>query len=103
VAWVQQGRVRYFYRSVRRGRRVLHEYYSGVEAQLAAALAEERQRQRLAERRVRRRDQKTWQTAQDPLDELLLVTDLLVRALLLLSGYHQHHCGDWRRRRERNR
>jgi hypothetical protein len=34
---------------------------------------------------------------------LLMATDLLVRAALLLAGYHQHHLGDWRRRNARRR
>jgi hypothetical protein len=33
------------------------------------------------------------------LDGLKELTDLLLKAALLSEGYHQHHRGEWRRRR----
>ncbi|MGD9893490.1 MAG: hypothetical protein AB7R89_17845 [Dehalococcoidia bacterium] len=41
------------------------------------------------------------QTAEATLAALCETTDLLVRAALLSAGYHQHHRGEWRRRRSK--
>lgn len=90
----------YYYRSRRRGRRVDRDYLGrGPEASLAAALVEERQRQRQAKRQQRVEAQQVWEAASAPLEELLQEVDLLVRAVLLINGWHQHARGQWRRRR----
>lgn len=99
MAWVSEGSSRYYYRSVRRGRKVLREYYGGgEEARLAAALDAERRRQREADLQLRRDARDAFESASGPLDRLIAVTDLLVRATLLARGFHQHHQGEWRRR-----
>jgi hypothetical protein len=36
----------------------------------------------------------------EPTEELCEATELLARATLLASGYHQHKRGEWRQRRE---
>jgi hypothetical protein len=78
---------------------VVRQYLGrGEEARLAAALVQERQRQRQVDRQARQADQQVWEAACEPLADLIARTDLLLRAVLLANGYHQHHHGEWRRR-----
>lgn len=101
MGWITRGNCRFYVRSVRRGRRTLHEYYgTGAEAELAAALDAERRRRREADRAGAAGRKAAWRAAVAPLDRLAAVTDLLARAVLLAGGYHQHHQGQWRRRRD---
>jgi hypothetical protein len=80
---------------------VVREYVGcGVLGELAAQLdAEERQRR---EGRAARwnDEQADLDALEAPVAELSEVSDLLVRAALLASGYHQHNRGEWRLRRE---
>src|SRR6516162_1307781 len=103
MAWVGRGTKRYFVRSVRQGDRVLHEYYgSGLEAELAAALDDDRRRDRDADRAARTRAEAAWRAACEPLDRLEVATDELVEVVLLAVGYRRHHLGEWRLRRDRD-
>ena len=102
MAWVVRGGCRFYVRSVRRGRQVGREYYgTGAEAELAAALDAEKRRRRVEDREVAVQRAAIWRDAVGPLDRLVALTDLLVRATLLAGGYHQHHQGEWRRHRDR--
>lgn len=103
MAWERRQRGgRYYYRSVRRGGRVVKEYLGcGPAAELLADLdAQERQRRR-QERDAERRSRKQRAEAQAPLEEFILGVEALTRAALMEAGYHQHDRGEWRRRRER--
>jgi hypothetical protein len=95
---MHRGRLRYT-RCRRRGGRVVREYVGrGPAAELVAqadALARAARRKEVEARRVERAN---WDTARAPLQELVVVTDLLVAAALLAAGYHQHDRGAWRRR-----
>ena len=103
MAWVQRGGCRFYVRSVRCGRRVGREYFgTGAEAELAAALDADRRRRREADRAEAAGRRAAWRAAVAPLERLAVVSDLLVRAVLLAGGYHQHHQGQWRRRRDRS-
>jgi hypothetical protein len=98
MAWLQVGKYRSYRRSVRAGRRVRTHYYgAGVEGELAFALDQERQRQRLTGRQVRARVRGVWETASLPLGKLIDVTDLLLAAALNAAGYHCHQRGEWRK------
>ena len=100
MGWITRGNCRFYVRSVRRGRRTVHEHFgTGAEAELAAALDAEKQRQRAADRVAAARRADCWRAAVAPLDRLAAVTDLLARAVLLAGGCYQHHPGEWRRRR----
>jgi hypothetical protein len=100
MAWLQRGNSRCYVRSVRHGRRVLQEYFgNGPEAQLAALIDQERQRQRQLQRQARLAAQETWRVASEPMNELVQLSDLLLRATLLVNGYYQHHGAEWRPRR----
>jgi hypothetical protein len=96
VAWERQGNHVYFYRSRRAGRRVVRDFYgNGPEAQLAAALVEQRRQRQQAAREGRRAAQEPWDEAARPVDELRTALELLVDVALLAGGFHQHR-GQWR-------
>ena len=105
MAWSrkQRGpRSGYYYRSRRVDGRPVKLYVGrGPDAELAARLDER-------EREDRRAERGTWLTERVRLavvdaafaDARSLV-DLLVRAALILSGFHLHRGSEWRRRRGR--
>lgn len=69
-------------------------------AQLAAA--EDAMRQEARERALaaRRTEQERDAEAELPLTVLAAVGEALLGATLVISGYHRHDRGEWRRRRE---
>jgi hypothetical protein len=95
----------YYYTAERVGGRVVKHYIgsgrvAAIAAQLTATWRAERTAERDAERAADRRARKELadlDAALAPLDEL---ADLLARAALLAAGFHRHHRGEWRRRRE---
>ena len=99
MPWVRRGRHRYYVRRRKvRGTFVRQPFGRGPEAQLAAALAAQRQREREAEWARRRQERGRWEADTRVLQRLIAVSDLLVRAALLAAGFHQHQQGAWRRR-----
>ena len=99
MPWAQRGPHRYFFRKRKvRGRVVRRSLGRGPEAQLAAALAAQRQREREAEWARRRKERCRWDAKTETVQRLIEVSDLLVRAALLAAGFHQHQQGAWRRR-----
>jgi hypothetical protein len=100
MPWAQRGPHRYFFRKRKVGGRVVRRSYGrGPEAQLAAALVAQNQREREAQWARQRRERDRWETDTRTLQRLIAVSDLLMRAALLAAGYYQHQQGDWRRRR----
>ena len=100
MPWVRRGRHRYYVRRRRvNGSVVRQPYGRGPEAQLAAALAAQNQREREAQWARRRQERGRWEADTRALQRLIAASDLLVRAALLAAGFHQHQQGDWRRRR----
>jgi hypothetical protein len=99
MPWAQRGPHRYFFsKRVVRGRVVRRSLGRRTEAQLAAALATQRQREREAEWARRRQERGRWNAKTETVQRLIEVSDLLMRAALLAAGYHQHEHGDWRKR-----
>jgi hypothetical protein len=91
---------RYYTRSKKVNGRVVREYLgAGRVAALAARLdAQERE-----EKEMKRAELKALRAELDaldaPLNELHRQTELLTRVALILAGFHQHHRGEWRKRR----
>ena len=90
----------YLYRSMRRGGRVTSQYLaSGADALLITALeADERDWQRLDRERIRS-ERKEHDDVEQALDDLAGRARDLAAAALRAAGYHQHHRGEWRKRR----
>jgi hypothetical protein len=100
MPWAQRGQHRYYFRKRQVNGRVVRRFLGrGPEAHLAAALDARRQREREAARAARRDERQRWVDAKTPLDQLIEVSALLLRAALLGSGYHQHAGGHWRKRK----
>src|SRR5262249_31812668 len=100
MAWVQQGHQRYFYRSIRFGRRTTRVYLgSGAAAEEAAAATGRGRSGRRAQAAALRGDARRHAAAAAPLDEFCELTDLVMKATLIGRGFHQHCRGHWRRRR----
>jgi hypothetical protein len=91
----------YYTRSRKEGGRVVREYVGGgILGELAARMdAEERQR-RQEEVASQRRERERLDILSAPVEELCDAAEVIVRAALLASGYHQHNRGEWRKRRE---
>ena len=103
MPWVRRGRHRYYVRRRRvRGAVVRQPFGRGPEAQLAAALAAQRQREREAQWAQRRQERGRWDAKTETVQRLIEVSDLLVRAALLAAGFHQHERGAWRRKHGRS-
>lgn len=92
----------YYTRSRRVGGRVVREYIGGGELGADIALLDAEERAARAEKRAadRKREQQI-RDAEDLLNEFCNCVEVVARATLYLSGYHRHHQGEWRRRRER--
>lgn len=92
----------YYYRSVRRDGRPRKLYLgNGKAAAMLAQLYAEQQQQRRANRVALRAEQGQVAQADVALVELRTVVHLLVKAVLLVQGYHLHR-GKWRRWRRRH-
>lgn len=94
----------YYTRSRKEGGRVVREYVGGgILGELAARVdAEERQR-REEEAAYRREERERLDALSVPVEELCDAAEVIARAALLASGYHQHNRGEWRKRREQPR
>jgi hypothetical protein len=91
----------YYTRSRKEGGRVIREYVGGgilgeLTAQMDALERERRQEQTTCWKE----EQEELDALEAPVEEISEASDLLVRAALLASGYHQHNRGEWRLRRE---
>jgi hypothetical protein len=91
----------YYTRSRKVNGRVVREYVGGgVLGEVAARMdAEERQR-REEEAAALKDEQERMETLTAPVEELCEGVEILARAALLVSGYHRHNRGEWRKRRE---
>jgi hypothetical protein len=103
MSWEQRGDKRYYYRHQWQNGRSVRTYFGTGEAAELAATADALQRvQREREARQWRQEQERRAAAEALLIELSEQSDLLVRATLVVAGYHQHDRGAWRRKRECN-
>jgi hypothetical protein len=102
MAWESRQRGGLYYtRSRKENGRVVREYVgSGVLGRIAALEDEHERRRREEQAAYWREEQQDHDALQGAVDELSDVSDLLVRATLLASGYRQHNRGEWRLRRE---
>lgn len=99
MGWEKRGSGRYYYRKRRIGTRVVSEYMGGGELGAAAA-AHDRAAQdaREQESRSAKEEREKITALAEAGAEAEQGIRALVRAFLLLAGYHTHK-GQWRRRR----
>ena len=103
MAWqVVDGR-KYYYRHRRDGGRPRTVYVGAAgspAAELAAAADDLKRLGREAAARESHAERERLRGAEAPLVRLCAVSDVFTRAALLSAGFHRHHRGQWRRRRE---
>jgi hypothetical protein len=102
VSWDRKQRGgKYYYRSRRIDGKSMKEYVGrGPVAQLAARLDERERQDRRAEREALLVEQVRLAAADLAFMDARDLVELLVRATLVLGGFHTHH-SQWRRRRGR--
>jgi len=102
MGWEERRGHSYYYRSVREGKRVRKEYIGGgALGQLLAQIDELERLQREEEEASWREEQKRLQRSAGFLRELEEAAQILIRAQLLVDGFHKRN-GQWRRLRERS-
>ena len=90
----------YYVRKTRVGGRVVSQYVgTGAAAQLAAELDAHERAEREASRQALSADRERWARADAALDEMCEAVEVAARDGRILAGYHQHHRGEWRKRR----
>jgi hypothetical protein len=99
MAWEKRGRKKFYYRSYRKNGRVQKMCFgSGQRAQQAyeedLRKQEAKERERATRKEIQALDQQT--------NSIRDMTRTIANAHLLLGGYHQHHRGEWRKRRIHN-
>src|SRR5215203_1274297 len=102
MGWEERRGRLYYYRSVRKGKHVRKEYAGGGSlGQLAAQIDE-------LERLQREEEEASWKEEREHLErsagflrELQEAAEILIRAELLVAGFHKRK-GEWRRLRERS-
>lgn len=96
----RKGRGAYYTRSRREGGRVVREYVgTGETARLIAEFDRMERDEREAEAAIQREQRKQDAELDGLVSDFCGLVDGLARGLLLTEGYHQHHYGEWRRRR----
>ena len=103
MGWECRGSSQYYYRKIRRGRRVVSEYVGAGEFAILTALLDEEQR---AERQEQQEAERRRREEADQIDHELARFDdtlrLLTTIMLEEAGYHRHK-GQWRKQRHGRR
>ena len=101
MAWeTRQRGGRYYTRSKKINGRVIREYVgAGLKGELAAAADARARAERKAQEIAWRAEQERMEAALAPFEDFYDGVEILARASLILAGYHQHHRGEWRRKR----
>lgn len=105
MAWETRTRGgRYFTISKRAGGRISRHYVGiGPAAESVAAEVEAARKQRAQEAAAWQAKVGEIRAKENTLVEFCQLTDQLAAALLIASGYHRHHRGEWRRKRYVNK
>ena len=91
----------YYTRSRKEGGKVVREYVGGgILGELAARMDAEERRLREEEKASRREERERLDALAAPIEELCEAAEVIARAALIASGYHQHNRGEWRKKRE---
>jgi hypothetical protein len=94
----------YYTRSRKEGGKVVMEYVGGGVLGEIAALEDEYERRRREEEAAFFHEEcERLDALLAPVEELCEAAEVIARAALIASGYHQHNRGEWRKRREPRR
>jgi hypothetical protein len=101
MGWERRGNREYYYRATRVGGRVVKEYVPPLVAEAAALMDQGRREQRAAAAAAMKDARDELAALDAELAPLCELADALARGALLAAGYHRHHRGPWRKRRDR--
>jgi hypothetical protein len=100
MGWETRNGKSYYYRKERTGNRVRSVYVgSGLIGQLSAQTDEQGRAEKDEERRALRRQIEKQDAIDSRIDAVCDLTERLVTAALIASGFHQHK-RQWRRKRD---
>ncbi len=100
MSWETRGDQRYYYRARKAGGRVVKEYVgAGPNAEIAALQDTLAREARAVTTRVHQAERAGLEAVDGELTDVDDAIEALTRASLVLSGYHRHHRGTWRRRK----
>ncbi|MCW5853453.1 MAG: hypothetical protein KIT87_25525 [Anaerolineae bacterium] len=101
MGWETRQGHQYYYRARKVNGRVIRDYLgAGPAAQLAADQDAEAHQRRQAQRQADHEERQRLDALATSIAELDHAIEDLVHATLILAGYHRHHRGAWRKRRE---
>ena len=99
MGWEKGG---YYTRSEKVNGRVFRTYIGKGESGRRIAELDCLERERRAEAKEHeKRDRQETEELETKVNELNEWADLLAKIALIVAGFHQHHRGNWRKRRER--
>ena len=102
MPWKRRGDRLYFYRSRREGCRVVQDYVGrGAAAGLVANLIAEERVKRTGARKKCQEAQRRYADMDRTVERACGAVQSVVTGTLEAAGFHQHHRGEWRRRRGR--
>ena len=94
----------YYTRSRKENGKVVRDYVGGgVLGEIAALEDEYERRKRQEEAAFWKEECEHLDALMAPVEELCEAAEVIARAALIASGYHQHNRGEWRKRREHRR
>ena len=100
MSWEKGG---YYTRSEKVNGRVVRTYIGkGESAKLIAEMDHLERERREEAKECERQAQKKSEELEAKVNELNEWADLLAKLALIVAGFHQHHRGNWRKRRERS-
>jgi hypothetical protein len=99
MAWEQRNGRLYYYRKMRQGRQVISEYLgTGQSAELLAELDQFDHEEKMLSKSEWKKQKDEFHKMDGEYQRSSLLIRSLVRAHLLLAGYHPHK-GQWRKKR----
>ena len=91
---------RYYTRSTKVNGRVEREYFGcGEVADMIATMDQLKREERKAKVQAVRQEFADAKALDETVSQVCHVADLFARAAMVAAGFHQHHRGEWRRRR----
>ena len=101
MSWEMRGDRRYYYRARKVDGRVIKEYVgAGPRAEIVALQDRWARQDRAVTARARQAERAGLEAVDGELTDVDGAIEVMMRTSLVLAGYHRHHRGEWRRRRD---
>lgn len=101
MGWERRGNRSYYYRATKANGRVVKQYVgAGPLAGLVAAQDDEARAERATAAESQRVERNRFAGIDRTVTGIDETIEALLRTCLVVSGYHQHRRGEWRRRRD---